>query len=397
MTEYYFVFVLKESLFLNFKRKNNKKCVTHTHRYMRFKELLCIKNAYKKINNRSFIVMDFIYHNCALCNYKTKRKFDLKRHQNAMHNKPTLNNEEDNISTNNFNFVGDNFNFVGDNFNYVGNDNKCNKCNKILSSKYYLQKHLVICKGVSNPLECHLCHKIYACRTSKSKHLKICREKSLQLVPIVEEPILEVVPIPSQQQSQQLVQAAPQQINNNTQIILNNNKTYNNNCNNTYNINLIRFNEEELKIDFDSNHLEEENNIIHKLYIIAPEDGFRKFYKKLFENKNNQMVIKKSLRHTYSKVHTGLNIWQIMLDDYIYHIIMHFISETMLSYIYNHTKNKQDPKYKQLRDYLDCMATKGYSNSKDAKEIEKSYKNHIKSLKYLFNTFKDDDDNEEEI
>ena len=49
MTEYYFVFVLKESLFLNFKRKNNKKCVTHTHRYMRFKELLCIKNAYKKI------------------------------------------------------------------------------------------------------------------------------------------------------------------------------------------------------------------------------------------------------------------------------------------------------------------------------------------------------------
>ena len=341
MTEYYFVFVLKESLFLNFKRKNNKKCVTHTHRYMRFKELLCIKNAYKKINNRSFIVMDFIYHNCALCNYKTKRKFDLKRHQNAMHNKPTLNNEEDNISTNNFNFVGDNFNFVGDNFNYVGNDNKCNKCNKILSSKYYLQKHLVICKGVSNPLECHLCHKIYACRTSKSKHLKICREKSLQLVPIVEEPILEVVPIPSQQQSQQLVQAAPQPINNNTQIILNNNKTYNNNCNNTYNINLIRFNEEELKIDFDSNHLEEENNIIHKLYIIAPEDGFRKFYKKLFENKNNQMVIKKSLRHTYSKVHTGLNIWQIMLDDYIYHIIMHFISETMLSYIYNHTKNKQ--------------------------------------------------------
>jgi hypothetical protein len=351
---------------------------------------------------------------CSLCNYESDKKYNINRHMVAKHKKeentvfkpndlnPALRHSNLFLKGKNTVLEGKNTVLEGKNTVIEGtkqlNDNKCYKCNKILSSKKYLQKHLVICKGVSNPLECHLCHKILFDSSSKSKHLKICREKSLQLVPIPEEePILEVVPIPSQQPSQQLVQAAPQPINNNTQIILNNNKTYNNNCNNTYNINLIRFNEEELKIDFDSNHLEEENNIIHKLYIIAPEDAFRKFYKKLFENKNNQMVIKKSLRHTYSKVHTGLNIWQIMLDDYIYHIIMHFISETMLSYIYNHTKNKQDPKYKQLRDYLDCMATKGYSNSKDAKEIEKSYKNHIKSLKYLFNTFKDDDDTEEEI
>lgn len=368
-------------------------CNTHAA-LMRFLNIYMYKNAYKKINKRSYIIMDFIYHNCALCNYKTKRKFDLKRHQNAKHNKPKLNNEIMNISINNNNNIHENNNVNENNVNEnnnVHNDNKCSKCNKILSSKQYLQKHLLICKGVSNPLECHLCHKIYASRTSKSNHLKICREKSLQLVPIAEEPAHQL--IPTQQTTQQLVPVSvPQTINNNTQIILNNcnNKTYNK----TYNINLIRFNEEELKIDFDSNHLEKENNIIHKLYIIATEDAFRKFYKKLFENKNNQMVIKKSLRHTYSKVHTGLNIWQIMLDDYIYDIIMHFISETMLSYIYNHTKNKQDAKYKQLRDYLDCMATKGYSNSKDAKEIEKSYKNHIKSLKYLFNTFKYDEDKE---
>jgi len=35
------------------------------------------------------------------------------------------------------------------------------------------------------------------------------------------------------------------------------------------------------------------------------------------------------------------------------------------------------------------MATKCYSYN-NTKEIEKSYKNHIKSLKYLFNSFKDD-------
>ena len=68
---------------------------------------------------------------------------------------------------------------------------------------------------------------------------------------------------------------------------------------------------------------------------------------------------------------------------------MHFISETLLLYIYNYTKNKEDYRYKALRDYGDYMASKGYS-CKNTKEIEKSYKNHIKSLKYLFNSFKDD-------
>ena len=101
------------------------------------------------------------------------------------------------------------------------------------------------------------------------------------------------------------------------------------------------------------------------------------------------MIIKENLKHTFSKIHTGQNIWKKILDYYIYHIIMNSISEIMILYIYNHTKNKEDSKYKQLRYYLDCMATKGYSN-KNTREIEKSYKNHIKSLKYLFNSFKDD-------
>jgi hypothetical protein len=55
------------------------------------------------------------------------------------------------------------------------NDKQCNKCNKILSSKQNLNKHLLICKGISNQLECHLCHKILSDRSSKSKHLKICK------------------------------------------------------------------------------------------------------------------------------------------------------------------------------------------------------------------------------
>ena len=330
--------------------------------------------------------MEVLYYNCSLCDYKTKRKYDLKRHHNNKHNKQNLNNTEAKIINKNIKNVSDVKNVsddirnvndnANDNVKNVSDDNICFKCNKKLSSKNYLHKHLLICKGVSNPLECHLCHKIYACRASKSKHLKICKGV---VIPTIE-PIQQLIQQPVQQQ----IEPIQQTINNNTQIILNNN------CNNTitYNINLIKFNEEELKIDFDIKHLEGENNIVYKLYIISPEDAFRVFYKKLFENKNNQMIIKQNLKHTYSKVHTGRNIWQKMLDDYIYHIIMHFISETLILYICNHTKNKEDTKFKQLRDYLDYMATKGYSYN-NTKNIEKSYKNHIKSLKYLFNSFKD--------
>ena len=300
---------------------------------------------------------------CSLCNYESYKKYNFNRHMITKHN-----------DIDNKNVIIDNKNVIIDNKNVII-DNKCSKCNKILSSKQYLQKHLLICKGVSNPLECHICHKIYVCRSSKSRHIKTCREKMQELVIIPEEQQLQTI------QSNQQIEIIPQIINN-TQIV------NNTNCNNTYNLNLIRFNEDELKIDFDIKHLET-NNIIHKLYIIQPEDAFRVFYKKLFQNKNNQMTIKENLKHTYSKVHTGRNIWQKMLDDYIYHIIMHFISETLLSYIYNYTKNKEDYKYKRLREYADYMATKGYSCN-NTKEIEKSYKNHIKSLKYLFNSFKDD-------
>jgi hypothetical protein len=57
----------------------------------------------------------------------------------------------------------------------IDDDNKCLKCGKILSSKNYLKKHSIICKGVLNPLECHKCHKILASSSSKCKHLKICK------------------------------------------------------------------------------------------------------------------------------------------------------------------------------------------------------------------------------
>ena len=319
---------------------------------------------------------------CSQCLYETDIKYNFNRHMVLKHKNIDINNtvsdnkccvkDINNTVSDNKCCANDINNTVSDN-KCCANDTKCHKCSKILSSKNYLQKHLLICKGVSNPLQCHLCNKILYDSSSKSKHLKIC--KGIPTDVILYKKNDEIIPL------------EPTIINtSNTQITLNNN--CNNTTNNiTYNVNLISFNEEEIKIDFDISHLVD--NIVYKFYTIAHEDAYRLFYKKLFENKNNQMIVKKNLKHTYSKVHTGRNIWQQMLDDYIYHIIMHFIAESLLLYIYNNVQNKDTYNYRQLRNYTEIMGSKGYCND-NTKEFERSYKNHIKSLKYLFNTFKDD-------
>jgi len=59
--------------------------------------------------------MEITYYNCALCSYKTKRKYDLKRHQNAKHNK------ENNITDNYNNTVPDTVNLINDTKNEVVN------------------------------------------------------------------------------------------------------------------------------------------------------------------------------------------------------------------------------------------------------------------------------------
>jgi hypothetical protein len=95
-------------------------------------------------------------YNCSCCKYKSNKKYNLDRHINTKHKNDIIENNNDIVQNKN-------------------NDIIENKCNKILSSKQNLEKHLLICKGVSNQLECHLCHKIYYDSSSKSRHLKKCK------------------------------------------------------------------------------------------------------------------------------------------------------------------------------------------------------------------------------
>ena len=312
---------------------------------------------------------------CKYCIYNSNRLYNFKRHMMTKHKEINYQHlfndnkkvDNDNKNVDNFNKKVDNDNKKVDNDNKkVDNANECIKCHKILSSKQYLNKHLLICKGVSNPLECHLCHKILSDKSSKCKHIKICKgiENSKE--------------------------------NNNTNDLINTNSnniitTNSNNVINTnnYNINLISYNKEDRKIEFDISHMNK--NLIYKLRTMHENDAYVFFCYKLFENKNNQMIIKTNLRHIYSNVHLGFNIWEKILDNNIYHIIIYYISEIMNKYIIENTtiQERDDTKLGEILFYIKMMYSKLSIVEKYPRKYEKYYKNNIESLKLQFSKFDD--------
>jgi len=332
---------------------------------------------------------------CTCCNYFSNKKYNLYRHMVAKHvnsNVGIIDNEFNNanidiinannqnkVANNNINYANSEIDFANNN-KYI-NENKCYKCSKILSSKHYLNKHLLICKGVLSALICPICNKIFAHRNSKLVHLKSCKEKQLALVlhSKEEDKQNELLAINNNDIviNENQLQLQPQQVTNN--IV--SGDMINNNINNiTYNINLVSYNKEDEKIEFDSSHLKL-NELEHKIRTRDPDSSFKLFCDKLFENKNNQMIIKSNLRNKYSNIHLGMNIWEKILDNYIYPIIMSHIAEQMI--IFFNTNNK---KSKQLDDYLQIMASLGYSNC-NTSSYKNKYKKNIEQLKLLFNTF----------
>ena len=339
-------------------------------------------------------------YNCSQCLYKTDKKYNFNRHMVLKHKISDCRNttsDSSNIINDCRNTVNDSSNIINycrntenDSSNIINdcrntaNDKECIKCGKILSSKYYLQKHLIICKGVSNPLECHLCHKILANSGSKSHHLKICPgNKSLV---VYNKPLNE---ISSEPQIETLSELIPKTNELSISNISNSNNNISN-CNNTitYNINLVSYDEYEEKINFDISHLNKE--IAHKLSTKYFESAFYYFCMKLFENKNNQLIIKENLKFSNSKIHTGFKVWIKIYDKHIYPIIMTNISETMLLFI--ETYKLKSLSMKSLIEYLDSMASKnGYSATKTL-EYRQNYNIHINQLKILFNKFIEKED-----
>jgi len=322
---------------------------------------------------------------CNCCIYNSNRLYNFKRHMMTKHkecNDRIIINDDRNTVNDDRNAVNDNKNAVNDNKNAVNdnkntvNGNECYKCNKKLSSKQYLNKHLLICKGVLNPLECYLCHKILSDSSSKSKHLKICKG--------IEKETNTITDLIENNNKNEIVE---KNINNNN-LIINTYTNSNNVTNNTYNINLISYNKEERKIEFDINHMNK--NLIYKLRTMHENDAYDYFCYKLFENKNNQMIIKTNLRHIYSNVHLGFNIWEKILDNNIYHIIIYYIAKTMNNYIIENTtiQERDDNKLGEILFYIKMMYSK-MTIEKYPRKYEKYYKNNIESLKLKFSKFEE--------
>lgn len=200
--------------------------------------------------------------------------------------------------------------------------NKCSKCGKQLSNKYYLKKHIETCKGVINPLECHICHNLFAFSSSKSVHLKQCKIKNLkETTEIIESPDITLI--------NSDIELTPSTTNI-TSNIIQLNQIYKKTYYNDKIVNLCFYDKKTGKINFDISHFNEEI-----MYIILKnnnDDAFDYLSDKLFENVKNKLVLKNNIKDNYSEVHIGANYWEIMLDYDIYPKIMSNICNTFIKF-----------------------------------------------------------------
>ena len=97
---------------------------------------------------------DILLHKCEFYNQQNKRKYDIKRHQNAKHKCQNIENTSEKITEKN---VSPNRKNVSPNRKNVSpNQNICKKCNKIYMTKNSLIEHEKNCKGIDE-LTCPRC------------------------------------------------------------------------------------------------------------------------------------------------------------------------------------------------------------------------------------------------
>ena len=105
---------------------------------------------------------DYKKHKCDFCNYRTNRKFDLKKHYNRMHKCQIIENSEEFLTGQNVPPNGQNVPL---------NQNMCKKCNKIYMTKKNLLIHEKKCTGVDD-LTCPRCMISFTTRQHKYRHIK---------------------------------------------------------------------------------------------------------------------------------------------------------------------------------------------------------------------------------
>jgi len=114
---------------------------------------------------------------CEHCNYKTNKLYNLKRHQNAIHNiidNKTI--KEENLIQKEENLIQKKENIIQKEENIL----YCSKCNKKYKTKKFLINHEEKCKGI-NSLTCPKCMKSFSSYGNKFNHIKKnnCKARSI--------------------------------------------------------------------------------------------------------------------------------------------------------------------------------------------------------------------------
>jgi len=122
---------------------------------------------------------------CVNCLYSTNRKYDLKRHLNAIHK--VVNVEilekllsEGNVPPNEGNVPPTEGNVPPNEKNVNQKEKMCKFCNKIYKTDKYFIEHVKKCKGVDN-LTCPKCMISFSSRQHKSRHINSnnCKARSI--------------------------------------------------------------------------------------------------------------------------------------------------------------------------------------------------------------------------
>ena len=243
-------------------------------------------------------------HECKYCEYKSSKKCNVDRHCISKHSNEVL--QDLKMST-----IAQNVSMGAQN---VSDGIVCSGCRKLFRNKSTLVRHMSSCKGNLSRNECYFCHKIYKHRQSLYNHNKVCnaglnqQNNDSPSQPYLVSELTQPSHVTNSVQNANTIQNA-QSIQNNTTI------------------NILTFPEsiEDDSFNFNTSHITTKH-LRRITRNVRPEISFSKFAVLTLEQPEDRMVRKTGPNVNYSMVHVGNGIWELIIDEYIYPTIIHFLT-----------------------------------------------------------------------
>lgn len=273
---------------------------------------------------------------CDICDSLFTRRSSLLRHMVRLHGvcegAPTQNisytSNEDNITDQ--------------------DGNKCPKCFKRLSSKWYLSKHIDQCNGNANSnYSCNYCNVKFKHEKSCFRHYRICKEK------IKKDAEAGVSSVTIKNHCQE------------ANVIHNTNNTNNQ----TQNFIMV-YNPENM--EFIKDHIGE--SVLEYIKSVYPTIDRRivmDYSKRILNLPENRCVKKEDLKSGYSDVHLGENKWEKMTDRHLYPRLACSLANDMSNYINDRRTKLKKEAFDKILSFIDYMSEEGYVNTEDTKKEQR--------------------------